>query len=803
MTLLKYIFYWLIERFLRATSTILHGIKAALDSAYTTQLKFLYTHPALYTLELFRHFWKSCRNVLIIKILQCASFVNRFRDTSIIRNQERDITQEDDVLSQTLEPRYILAWFGVFLLHNFIFMYRILNKRIVQNIWVGFRDFFLYLIKGNSSIAISLTSLPDIFFQLITTIHKKILPQSSTFFIKVTFYPKQLLGYNRILTRGLLKTFIFLLFILFPLFLFISIDDFLWKFYWLGVVIYAELHIYSSYLRVDTNTWREYLPEVGDFIPNITPWKMGNATGWPSSSTLENYFLAPHLFNSHKKMVRFRDDIFLKDSKQVDYMQRHRTYSYDFREFRKFNLVEFTRMFAPSDFSSYERYCPQDLIEDVKQKEELYIYYMAILGKSLREEINNGFGVQEMTEEERLLYWLEFWEHPEKFYEIMYGREAHVFNKHTTMGGVLLGDLFPFYVDDIAFADRRSVYQWDIEDSSIHFNQPEGFEGTWTRFPPSQPTKLLIPEVYQMFFNSIQFDALLLSVFDACLDVISCLFIYLIIVFIIHSFFKFLNLLKSFMDQWTNLNIASKNITPTIRDDFTAIPFYNKYRLALDTVREFVTVVRAFEANIFRLFLFIRRNVMIKPLYDNYFKFLYFKVLKKELVTPGQSTALKKKKLKIFFRLQNMNLKYAFDMSKQLQKIIKDQVPVFKLKEITVVHLMKKNTINVKKISEVRWAAYNLNQRLRSRKWWKEFFEDFNLIKTIYNDLRRLRDHFNMLSPKPIKKGIEVQVYYDPTLPTLKLKKSLYKRIKTKLWLMEIELSYRLLVIIIVLNSYF
>lgn len=116
---------------------------------------------------------------------------------------------------------------------------------------------------------------------------------------------------------------------------------------------------------------------------------------------------------------------------------------------------------------------------------------------------------------------------------------------------------------------------------------------------------------------------------------------------------------------------------------------------------------------------------------------------------------------------------------------------------------MKKKTINVTEIREIRWAAYKLQQRLKSRKWWKEFFEDFNLIRTIYHDLRRLREHFIMLSPKAIKKGIEVQVYYDPTLPTPKLKKSLYKRIKTKLWLMEMELSYKLLIIIIVLNSYY
>lgn len=319
---------------------------------------------------------------------------------------------------------------------------------------------------------------------------------------------------------------------------------FYWKFYWLGVVIYAELHIYSSYLRVDTNTWREYLPEVGDFIPNITPWKMGNATGWPSSSTLENYFLAPHLFNSHKKMGRFRDDIFLKDSKQVDYMQRHRTYFYDFREFRKFNLVEFTRMFAPSDFSSYERYCPQDLIEDVKQKEELYIYYMAILGKSLREEINNGFGVQEMTEEERLIYWLEFWEHPEKFYEIMYGREAHVFNKHATMGGVLLGDLFPFYVDDIAFSDRRNVYQWDIEDSSIHFNQPVRLWGHLDSVSTITTNKTTnLPKFIKCFLIVFSLMNLLLSIFDACLDC-RILFVYLslLLCLLFISLFKFLNL---------------------------------------------------------------------------------------------------------------------------------------------------------------------------------------------------------------------------------------------------------------------
>jgi hypothetical protein len=119
-----------------------------------------------------------------------------------------------------------------------------------------------------------------------------------------------------------------------------------WKFYWLGVIIFAELHIYSQYFRYDTDKYREIFPNHAFFVFNFHNWKMSNMTPYPNSGSLSQLFLGPHLFESHKKMMRFRDDLFHKDTKEGEYWLRNRIHNTDFIELRKFNLVEFTRMFA-------------------------------------------------------------------------------------------------------------------------------------------------------------------------------------------------------------------------------------------------------------------------------------------------------------------------------------------------------------------------------------------------------------------------------------------------------------------------
>ena len=117
---------------------------------------------------------------------------------------------------------------------------------------------------------------------------------------------------------------------------------------------------------------------------------------------------------------------------------------------------------------------------------------MAILGNDLREHINSEIMPDELTEEQKITYWLDFWEHPEKFYEILYARENHVFNAHTRTGGSLAGEMFPFYVEDIAFSKYREIRQYDIESTARNQWIPVKTLGPGLGSHQSQPTKLLI-----------------------------------------------------------------------------------------------------------------------------------------------------------------------------------------------------------------------------------------------------------------------------------------------------------------------
>jgi hypothetical protein len=174
-----------------------------------------------------------------------------------------------------------------------------------------------------------------------------------------------------------------------------------------------------------------------------------------------------------------------------------------------------------SDLSTYQRYCPENIVEDIKQQEELYIYYMVILGNDLREHINNELMPDELTEEQKTTYWLSFWEHPEKFYEILYARENHVFNAHTRTGGSLAGEMFPFYVEDIAFSKYREIRQYDIESTARNQWIPVKTHGHLDSVPTITTYEVVnLLKYIKCFLIVFSLMYLIWSIFDACLDYI-------------------------------------------------------------------------------------------------------------------------------------------------------------------------------------------------------------------------------------------------------------------------------------------
>jgi hypothetical protein len=171
-----------------------------------------------------------------------------------------------------------------------------------------------------------------------------------------------------------------------------------------------------------------------------------------------------------------------------------------------------------SDYSTYERYCPQNIIEDLESKEELYVYYMTIFGKEIRDEIHKKYALDEQAPEVRARIWLDFWENPEKFYEIMYARESHVFNKHTTLRGTLLGEIFPFYVDDMPFSffRQRTEYEKPAGYFDTALVRHCGHLDTFSTITTDEIANLL--KSIKSFLIVLILMYLIWSIFDTCLD---------------------------------------------------------------------------------------------------------------------------------------------------------------------------------------------------------------------------------------------------------------------------------------------
>lgn len=121
---------------------------------------------------------------------------------------------------------------------------------------------------------------------------------------------------------------------------------FFWKFYWLGLIVFVEFHVYSEFFRITANKWREAAPDYAFFIPNFIKWKINNTSHRPSMKLPMQPYIAPNLFVSHKKLFGLRAGMFHRDEIEPSYMRHIRLTTPTYRELHKFNLTEFTRVFA-------------------------------------------------------------------------------------------------------------------------------------------------------------------------------------------------------------------------------------------------------------------------------------------------------------------------------------------------------------------------------------------------------------------------------------------------------------------------
>ena len=121
---------------------------------------------------------------------------------------------------------------------------------------------------------------------------------------------------------------------------------FFWKFYWLGLVVFVEFHVYSEFFRHTANKWREADPVHAHLIPNFITWRVNNSSLRPTATLPMQPFIAPNLFESHKKLFGLRPGLFHRDGNERTYMVHQRRLPKTYSELHKFNLTEFTRAFA-------------------------------------------------------------------------------------------------------------------------------------------------------------------------------------------------------------------------------------------------------------------------------------------------------------------------------------------------------------------------------------------------------------------------------------------------------------------------
>ena len=122
---------------------------------------------------------------------------------------------------------------------------------------------------------------------------------------------------------------------------------FFWKFYWLGLVIFVELHVYSEFWRYTANQWREENPVYAHLIPNFITWRVTSAHERPiDAKIMIQPFIAPNLFESHKKLFGFSTGMFHRDENEKNFMRENSKGTAIFKELHRFNLTEFTRAFA-------------------------------------------------------------------------------------------------------------------------------------------------------------------------------------------------------------------------------------------------------------------------------------------------------------------------------------------------------------------------------------------------------------------------------------------------------------------------
>ena len=133
-------------------------------------------------------------------------------------------------------------------------------------------------------------------------------------------------------------------------------------------------------------------------------------------------------------------------------------------------------------------------------------------------------------------------------------------------------------------------------------------------------------------------------------------------------------------------------------------------------------------------------------------------------------------------------------------KLLQQQIPVFKLKSIPFTYFLKKDRVVTPDIRELRWAKFNLNQRIKFKEWRKSLYTRLNYFAKLKNAYRQFVGLQDVYFTKRLTDKVVVELHIGPETGPSTL--NTYYWLKYRFRYFENKWHYKLLIYIIIFNSY-
>lgn len=132
--------------------------------------------------------------------------------------------------------------------------------------------------------------------------------------------------------------------------------------------------------------------------------------------------------------------------------------------------------------------------------------------------------------------------------------------------------------------------------------------------------------------------------------------------------------------------------------------------------------------------------------------------------------------------------------------MLQQQIPVFKLKSLPFTYFLKKDRVVTPDIKELRWSKFNLNQRLKFKEWRRTLYTRLNYFAKLKNGYRQFVGLQEVYFPKRLTEKVVVELHIGPEIGPAKLNP--YSWLKYRFRYLENKWHYKLLIYIIIFNSY-